>query len=384
MQKNAQNALATKVHNRKLVLNLLRSTPMSRAELARDTGLTRAAMTQIAEELIADGQIRETSRAQTGHRGRAPTLLEYCPDGFFAIGVHLRRLAKAEGCVSITVGVTDFSGSLLASEELRFSAQEPAEQQLSAVAEVILRQRQTLALPGEKLLGIGVSAPGPIDVEKGRLLKVPGLPVWHGCDISRLLSEKTGLPVSLEKDTNADALYNYQMAAFSPRENFLLLSVGTGVGSAIISGGKLLRTSGGFTPEVGHMSIHYQGALCSCGRRGCLETYASVPRLLQHYSSDSWQQLLDSPEGESAMQEETEYLAAGILNLSNLIRVDTVLLTGDVLYGFDRLRDKLKQALQGKSLSLGAEPMKIYPALPAGDCFVQSAANVVFARFLDI
>lgn len=371
----AKNAIYTKNYNRIQLLRLLRQEPLSRAALARRTGLTRAAVSLITEELIAEGSIRESAVAVEGSaRGRTPVLLELCPEGGFAVGVRLSR----SGC---GVGVSDFTGKLLCQEQVAFPQASTVQEQLETIAQTVERLIRTV--PWERILGVGVAAPGPVDSAVGKILNPPDFALWSGCEIGPLLSRRLGLPVYLENDANAAAIHNYMDHDFPGKENFLLLLVDSGVGSGVISGGTLLRSTGGFTCELGHTSINYRGPVCACGNRGCLEMYAGTGRLLAQYPKYSgWQALMDSPDAVDALRREAEYLSAAILNLTNVVRIEAVLLAGDIQAQSERIIPCIAEFLQGRSLSLGDTPLTILPALSGRDAHIQAACSIVFGHYL--
>lgn len=367
----AKNAEYTKVYNRLQILRLLRQQPASRAELARLTGLTRAAISLITEELIAEGVIKESSQAIDGHdRGRTPVLLKLHPAGAYAVGIRLTR----RDC---RVGLCDFRGRLLDSSSLPLPprAQDSVEPIASAVEQLLQRQ----AVPREKLLGIGVAAPGPVDGNAGVILNPPGFDAYHGFGICEALRRRLDIPVLLENDANAAALHNYMDGQFPGKENFLLLMVDTGVGSGAIFGGKLLHRC-----ELGHTSIDYRGPKCACGNRGCLELYASTPRILKAFPGhDDWEKLLDSEDGDSALKLQAKYLASAIVNFTNLLPVETVLLSGQLRGCADRLAPMILSQLRGRALSLDKQTVTVLPALHTPDG-VQEACSIVIGHYLRI
>ena len=193
------------------------------------------------------------------------------------------------------------------------------------------------------------------------------------------------LPVYLENNASSLAIYNYENRAQENLEDFLLLLVDSGVGSGVISGGKLLKSASHYTSELGHVSIHYKGRQCPCGNIGCLETYAAIPNLLQDWPDfHSWKEIIDSPtpQAQCALEAEASYLSAGIVTLTNLINITTVLLAGDILYGFERLQPLISQNITGRMLAHGETPLQILPAFCMPGTELCAACNIVFNRFL--
>lgn len=373
-----KNAVLGKFNTRKLILKLLRQSPLSRAELARQTGLTRAAISQVTEELIRDGQILETEKAQMASRGRTPILMEVVPTAFYCIGVQLGRS-------KIRYGIADFAGNLVIRQTLVQENSACAEDILSKVAQGIEQLLQQTKISKDKVIGIGVSAPGPLDVMEGKILNPPNFSQWKNVPIVSILSQFLSLPCYLENDANALALQYTLTGKFSQRDDFLLVIADSGFGSGVIYNGKLLRAVNGFSCELGHTSIDFRGPVCSCGNRGCLETYASIPSLMRNYPRhNDWQDLLASASAEEAMTLEAEYLSAGIVNLCNVIPVKAVLIAGDLAQAGDRLVEKLKDQIGRRPLSLQDEALAVYTAPEQDLDFVCSAANIALCHYLEI
>lgn len=379
MEKAARNAEYTKEYNRKNFISLLRVEALSRAELARRMGLTRACTSLIAEELLKEGVIEETV-AVSVQKGRSPIPLRLRAECGYAVGIYLNR----DGC---TAGVVDIRGEVLCHNRIRFEGNAAA----SKLDPVIREVRNLIAQSGidtDKLVGIGVSAPGPLDGENGRILNPPRFDLWHYTDIATSLEKEFQIPVYLENNASCLARYNLGKPEAQGSENYLLLLVDSGVGSGIIVNGKVLKGAGFFTSELGHTSINFQGRHCACGNVGCLEVYAAIGNLLAESDFDNWKQLIDSlPESEAArqlLQQEAEYLAAGIINLTNLVSIDTVLIAGDLLYGIDKLTPVLERTVNERILRRAILPIKILPSCSGPNARVQAAADVAFGRFLAV
>ena len=349
-----RNAGYTKEYNRKVVLKLLRAHPASRAELARLTGLTRAATSLIANELLSEGVIQELSPETMG-RGRSSIPLAVCADKYYAISVCLER----EGC---EVGLCDFVGNPMVQRQLP--------PQADTMAEIIVQIEQLLEeYDRGKILGIGISAPGPLDAERGTIINPPRFNSWHGMEVGPRLSKWFSLPAYLENNAMALAMHQLRL---STSDDFLLLLVDQGIGSGVVSQGHPLSATRHFNCELGHTSIRYDGRQCECGNRGCLEMYASVPNLLQ------------GSEAKVLLQREAMYLATGIVNMLNLVNVDTIYLAGDIRYGFSILADYINRELASRSLIRRNRVVHILPADAREDVSIVAAADIVFSRFLAV
>lgn len=378
MARNARNAEYTKQYNRKLFLRLLRSSPLSRAQIARRTGLTRAAASLIADELLREGLIEERESTVT-KRGRTPIPLSLRADAFYAGAVYLNRA----GC---QVGIVDMLGNVICQQSLLLKHAGTEKLELLAKAlEYLIAQS---GICRDKVVGVGVSAPGPLDGESGRILNPPRFDIWHNTDICDHLSASLGCPVYLENNASCLARFNLGKPEVAGSEDFLLLLVDSGVGSGVISGGKVLKGAGYFTGEIGHTSIDFRGKRCSCGNIGCLEAYAAIEHLLEGTPYADWQQLIDAvpadPEAERLLDLEAEYLTAGIVNLTHTVSIDTVLLAGDIRYGAQLLSSRLEARVNALSMRSAIVPIRVLPSRTGKDTKLQAAADVAFGRFLSI
>ncbi len=378
MARNARNAEYTKQYNRKLFLRLLRLGPLSRAQIARRTGLTRAAASLIAEELLREGLVEETESSIT-KRGRTPIPLTLRADAFYAGAVYLNRA----GC---QVGIVDMLGGVVCQRSLLLEHAGP--EKLAILSNTLEELLMQSGICREKLIGVGVSAPGPLDGENGRILNPPRFDIWHYTDICGHLGKVLGCPVYLENNASCLARFNLGKTEAKGSEDFLLLLVDSGVGSGVISGGKVLKGTGYFTGELGHTTIDFRGRRCSCGNIGCLEAYAAVEHLLEGSSFSNWQQLIDalpkSSEAAQLLELEADYLAAGIVNLTHTVSIDTVLLAGDIRYGAELLAPALEQRVNRLSMRSPILPIRVRPSCTGKDTKLQAAADVAFGRFLSI
>ena len=377
MVKNTRNAEYTKEYNRKMFLRLLRMAPISRAEIARRMGLTRAATSLIADELMGEGLIEETT-ANATKRGRTPVPLTLRHDAGYAVGVYLNR----DGC---TAGLVDMCGVVLTKERLHLEGTENRER-LDILAEAIEGMQRRMNIPKEKMIGIGVSAPGPLDGENGRILNPPRFDLWHYTELGSILQQRLGLPVYLENNASCLARYNQGKEEAQGSENFLLLLVDSGVGSGVVSHGKIFKGAGYFTSELGHTSIDYRGRSCTCGNVGCLEAYAAIPNLLRDTPFSNWQEVMEffgkDPKAAELVELETDYLAAGVANMTNLGSVDTVLLAGDLLCGVETVAPILERKINSRTMRRSILPVRVLPSCSGPDSRVQAAADVAFGRFL--
>ncbi|MEU9251402.1 ROK family transcriptional regulator [Streptomyces sp. NPDC048270] len=256
------NLPALRGHNEALLLDLLRGAGpagLGRAELAARTGLTPQAVSKITARLGGEGLIAEAGRAvSTG--GKPRTLLRLVPQARQAAGVHLDR----DELRAVRV---DLAGTVVGEsrEPLDFGAGP------DRVVEEVVRALARVADPGGRpLLGVGVAAPGPLDHRAGVMGRVTGFPRWEGFPLREVLAGRLGVPVLLDKDTNAGAA----AAAAAPggfRGASVYVHVGTGLGAGLRLGGEVYRGGRSGAGEFGHQVLRLDGPPCRCGARGCAE-----------------------------------------------------------------------------------------------------------------
>ncbi|AXE78098.1 ROK family transcriptional regulator [Streptomyces atratus] len=291
-------------HNAALVLDLLRvagECGISRLELAERTGLTPQAVSKITARLRAEGLATDAGhRASTG--GKPRTVLRLVPDAGYAVGMHLDR-------DELTVVLVDLAGAVAASRTAPLDFGAPADEVVAVAAHAVAAVRdggaQSVDLP---VLGVGVAVPGPLDHRGGVLHRVTGFPQWDGYPLRDALAARTGLPVVVDKDTNAAALGLALRAAGAG--DFAYLHLGTGLGAGLVLGGGLHRGARTGAGEFGHQTVQLDGPVCSCGGRGCIEALclAAVAR------------------GDVA--EAARVLGTGAANLVGLLDIDRVMLGG--------------------------------------------------------
>lgn len=298
------NLSALRSHNAALVLRLLRDAGedgVSRLELADRTGLTPQAVSKITARLRAEGLAAEAGRrASTG--GKPRTVLRLVPDARHAIGLHLDR-------DELTAVLVDLAGTPVAFRTARFDFGAEADRALTAAASEVGALIADTAADG--LLGVGVAAPGPLDHGSGVLHRVTGFPQWDGLPLRDALARRLGLPVVLDKDTNAAALGLAAPAV--PVDSFAYLHLGTGLGAGLVLDGGVYRGARTDAGEFGHQVVQLDGPRCGCGNYGCLEALclAAVAR--------------------GAQERAARLLGVGAANLVRLLDIDRVLLGGRIV-----------------------------------------------------
>lgn len=256
--------------NRRVLLNLIRQhQPISRADLARHSGLQRSTVSAITERLIAERWVREGA---IGHlpRGRKPTFLHLNEARAGVIGVNLRPTLT-------TLALADLSGRFIAQQSMP-TAETPQKflNELSARLRQLIKAHANISYEG-----IGVSVPGRVDAQTQRLIFAPNLD-WGEVDLKTPLERATGLSVEIENAANACALAEIWFGEKRQDvRNLVTVTVSEGIGVGVIINGELVRGAAG---EFGHVTLEENGVLCKCGNRGCWETLASNRAAARYYA----------------------------------------------------------------------------------------------------
>ena len=324
--------------NRALLIRLLREEGVcARAKLAKKSNLKQATVTNIINDFISWGLVREVGY-MAGKKGRRSVGISINNDDYGVIGIQLAR--KHFG-----VGIYDLSGN----EVVRKFVQTETRQSPRKVMDGLMEGVQGLidGCGERKILAIGMAVPGPYSVRRGRIELMTGYDGWSDILIGEELETRFGLPVFLENDANAGALAQYWYDSKKNQDGVLIyIADGQGVGAGIFNNGELLKGVLGMAGEIGHMSINHKGPRCSCGNYGCLESYCSsiaftkeVNRILAPITNYTFQEAAQMVRDQNPIVTEIyssccDYLASGIANIINCFN-PTVIVIGDEMSHVD-------------------------------------------------
>lgn len=255
-------------HNRALVLQTLyHAGAMSRADLSRETGLTRVTISDLVAEFIADGIVIEMGVRETVGPGKPPILIDIDRVGHQIIGLDL------SGPTAFIGAVLSLDGDVLERREVARPAEAAGEGVYAAALDLA---RQLVAASTRPLLGVGIGTPGVVRPD-GLVLSSPNLG-WTNFPLEAKLGAELDLPVLARNDANAAVLAEYTFG--DAKADFMLIKIGRGVGAGLITGSQPLLGSRFAAGEIGHVVVGTDGGpRCACGKDGCLEAWLSVSRL---------------------------------------------------------------------------------------------------------
>jgi predicted NBD/HSP70 family sugar kinase len=334
--------------NRRLLLRLLREQgPMSRADLAELSGLSNGAVTRIIGDLVDEGFLYEKAVGEsTG--GRRPVLLDLDPtarvvaglkmmdDAILAVLVDTKGVVVADGRVALRSHATDVV--------------------LDQAADVVQKLLGKLGASRERLAGIGLCMPGAVDWRSG-LCKLSPFFGWQDVAVARMLHDRVGVPVSIDNDVNALAVAESLFGRGRRVRDFVVVTVGRGVGAGLVQNSSVYRGHNGGAGEFGHVVSEVGGRICECGKRGCLEAYVSEPALLAQvrelgtrYESldlEGFLALVEAgdPKATQLHEEVLRRLGVSIANLVNVLNPELILLGGEAAFLTDQFVDRLRPCI---------------------------------------
>lgn len=361
--------------NRDIVLELIRDNqPISRADLARRSGLQRSTVSQIVEQLVDEKWIREGAQAPAS-RGRRPTLL--------ALNEELLVIAADIHPQQATIATVDLNGRLLSRSVVPLT-RDPA---ASTERMVECMSRMKKAIPGKAIQGIGVSLPGRVDPETERLVFAPNLG-WPDFDLKDAIEKKMKLPVSMENAATACLLAELTFGNMDGNRDVVLVTVSEGVGTGIFAGGHIVTGHHGMAGEFGHIPLDVTGPLCACGQTGCWEVFASCRAALQYYHESqptarevSFTELLHLAEGgnvcaEQAIEKQAFFIGRGLRLITAALSPGMILIAGDITSAWHRYGKIIEKMVA--ELSLGDSPPRILPTHEGDLARLRGAAALVF------
>ncbi|PLS29197.1 ROK family protein [Bifidobacterium parmae] len=385
-------------HNLSVTIDALLSakTPMSRADLAKETGLTKATMSLLVSMLLESGVAEEGEPIAAASYGRPSTPLRI--HGGRIAGIGLQVNTDGYGCLALDIN-GDTLGREWVNDDMTDSDPQHVFARLDAMTATL---EQQLARRKCTVAGTGLALPGVIT---GNRLAVARNLGWTDLDLTRfdVVRRLDAIPGNEAKMAAIAQIPGYatERADFldvvDRRDSFIYVSTDVGIGGAIVRDGEVVRGSHGFSGEIGHLSVAMDGPRCTCGRRGCLEMYAGRRAMVEAAGladgglatkSDAVRRLLDGwragdPQITAVIDRAIDALVSAIASAVNLIDVDTVLLGGLWTHFGDELTIVLENRLREEIV--GPADMTVRVATPpvAEHPSLYGAAERGLRRFID-
>jgi len=390
--------------NRNLVLNLVKSRgPISRAEVARLSGLSQATVSGITAELLQSGLVEEVGSGKS-RGGRRPVLLRLNPQAGYVVGVKLMEHA-------VTSALTDLDANVLLHRVTALPPRSGADSAgatgapaspddvlpviLGAIEETIRASDVDRA----RVLGIGVGMAGLVDGETG-LCRYSPFFGWRDVNIAKPIAQHFGLPVYLENDVNTLTIAEQWFGYGHGVDHFVVVTVGRGIGAGLVVNGQFYRGALGGAGELGHITVTENGPPCTCGKRGCLEALASdsaIVRLARAaIARREWTVLADTDhltldtivavanEGDGVAQrllaDAGHWLGVGIATLVNILNPQLVIVGGEGVRAGKWRLEPMREAIREQVFDGLEEGLQV-AIEPSGDeTWARGAACVVLGE----
>jgi len=396
---NPEPSLGLRQMNRLRMLEALYRHPASsRGDLVHHTGLSRATVSTLVEELVRAGLVHEQTiddvpapgsagppLPDAGPRatGRPPVLLSLVSGAAFAVGLDF-------GHQHIRVAVCDLSGESVVDEWSPAEVDHAPVESLDLAHELVHAALRSAGVAHDRLLGVGMGLAAPINKITGELEADGILPGWHGIRPAAEMEARLGLPVALENDANAGALGEKAFGAGRGVEDLIYVRLSAGIGAGLILGGQPYRGFGGAAGEVGHVLSDPSGPICRCGNRGCLESIASpvaVAALLQPSAGQPvtvkglLELVADGHRGaRRAVGEAGEAVGRALAMLVNVLNPELVIVGGDLAQAGAVLIDPIASQIERHSIAPAAAAVTVTQGMLGERAEVLGAAALILAH----
>jgi predicted NBD/HSP70 family sugar kinase len=357
---------------------------VSRADLARLTGLQASTTSVIIGQLIEEGWV---SPGILGHlpRGRRPTFVTL-NDKHVSLAVDLRP-EKA------TVGAVDINGKILSQTIVEFSSHIITKSEArKAIAKIVnIAQMLRVQFKGRVLEGVGVSVSGRVDQEAHRLIFSPNAP-WSDMDLCNDLRKLLNTPIEMENAANASLFAERWFGKLGGVSNIVVVSVSEGIGTGILLDGRLVRGRESLAGEFGHMPFESTGPLCGCGNVGCWEVFASNRAALRYYKETvpdseltSFRDLLDLAKSGDiralrSIDRMASYLARGLAILAAGLAPEVIVIVGDCTALWPRICPIIESELIARSFT--SRIPRVAPATDGDSARLLGAAALISYKAL--
>ena len=372
--------------NEQIVLRLLRKEgPLSRADLARRSRLSRSTVSSIIAALLVENLVYETGIG-TSQGGRKPVMLDFNYRSSLVVGIDVAN-------TRITLLVTDLQATVLWRESVACDLADGPVRCVPQIAELFFATLRTAHIDHKQIAAIGVGVPGPLDNATGQTVASPVMPGWDGVALQCLLERALGQVTLLDNDANLGALAEYSWGAARGLLNVAYLYVGAlGIGGGLILNGSVYRGNIGSAGEIGHVTISEAGPICRCGSQGCLEAFAGVPALLARAaqlglpvaSAAELRMVAQAGHGvaQQVLAEAGTHFGVAIASLLNLLNPGGVIIGGELAAAGDTLIESLRATLARRGLVVAAQHIQLRPGVLGENVIALGAAALAIHHVL--
>lgn len=367
---------------------------ISRADIARRTGLSRSTVSDIVAALLPSGLVAEVGQGISSG-GRRPIVLEFQDSASVILGVDM-------GATHVSVALTDLRGRVLQWRNREFAVRSDPTGTRALIAEFCASCLAAWGGDRGRLVGMGVAVPCPVDPRKQDHLSTHVLPAWEGRAGFDGLASDLGVPVFIDNDANLGAVAERWWGAGRGFDDFTYIKVATGVGAGHMIGGRIARGASGVAGEIGHVAIDLSGDVCDCGNRGCLQTFvgarslvARAARLLPEYprsvlradalTIDAIEQaaLGDDPLALRVVGDAASYLGIAVAGVLNLINPGAVIIGGGIARLGERLLVPLREAVLRRTFVSSVAASEIVTSALGPRAIAIGAATLVLEAALN-
>lgn len=373
--------------NRSLILNAIkRFGPISRADVARLLGLSPATLTSMTARMLAEGLIYE-KMAGLSSGGRPPVLLALNPQGGFAVGVKLTES-------TVIAALTDLEANTQAKASLPWDGKTP-QSACQNIRQVIAKLIKIADINRAQVIGLGIGLAGVVDATTGIILESPFLP-WKNLDLRRELESRLRIPVFVDNDVNTLTLAEKWFGAGVGIKDFLVVTIGRGVGMGIVVNGQLYQGKHGGAGELGHVLVDENGPLCACGKKGCLEAFISDSALLQEaarqYTTEIAPTTIENLVRLAEMGDEPakqifaiagKVLGKALAQLINIFDPELIILGGEGLRAGEIMLAPMREVVESQVLKAFVGGYRISEEAWGDDAWARGAASLVLRELFE-
>ncbi|MFI0820629.1 ROK family protein [Streptomyces sp. NPDC021098] len=356
---------------------------LTQAEIARSTGLSAATVSNIVRELKDGGTVEVTPTSAGGRRARSVSL---SGDAGIVVGVDF-------GHTHLRVAVGNLAHQVLAEEAEPLDVDASSAQGLDRAEQLVSRLIASTGLSQDKVVGVGLGVPAPIDVETGTLGSTAILPGWAGTNPRDDLAQRLGVPVHVDNDANLGALGELVWGSGRGVADLAYIKVADGVGAGLVISGQIYRGPGGTAGEIGHITLDESGPVCRCGNRGCLETFAAaryiLPLLHSAHGADLTVERMvqlardGDPGCRRVIADVGRHIGSGVANLCNLINPSRMVLGGHLAEAGELVLGPIRESVARYAIPSAARQLAVMPGALGGRAEVLGALALVLSEMGD-